>query len=237
MAGLSDGFGVEGIRQLVALPLPEEEKGLLALSLQQLTILADQEETLHAEWARAAEERTDVRLLMTIPGVDYFSALAIVAEVGDIGQFPTNTQLSSLSGVVPRADNSGAKVSQHRSVKRGDIVLKRVLCIAGPGMLRSKPETTLKRFYTKKAKTIGAAKAQVAAARKLACAIWYMLGHDEPYRDADSELSNRRVTRMERAATSAAALPTARDLESVREKLTGRAGALERLAREDACVS
>ena len=103
-------------------------------------------------------------------------------------------------------------------------------------MLRSKPETTLKRFYAKKAKTIGAAKAQDAAARKLACTIWYMLSDNEPYRDADSELSDRKVTRMERTATSAAALPTARDLESAGEKLTGRVGALERFAREEARV-
>ncbi len=105
MTGLSDEFGVDGIRQLVALPLPEEEKGHLALSLQQLTILADQEETLQAEWARATEERADVRLLRTTPGVDYSSALAIVADVGDFRQFPTNTQLCSLAGVVPRAEN------------------------------------------------------------------------------------------------------------------------------------
>jgi hypothetical protein len=41
---------------------------------------------------------------------------------------------------------------------------------------------------------------------------------------------------MERTATNTAALPTARDLQSVGEKLTGRAGALERCAREDARV-
>ena len=116
------------------------------------------------------------------------------------------------------------------------MVLKRFLCIAVPGMLWSKPETTLKRFYTKKAKTIGSAKAQVAAARKLAHAIWYLPSHDEPYRDVASELSDRKVTRMERTATSAAALPTARDLQSVGEKLTGRVGALERFAREEARV-
>ncbi len=81
-----------------------------------------------------------------------------------------------------------------------------------------------------------AAKAQVAAARKLAWTIWSMLSDNEPYRGADSELSDRKVTRMERTATNTAALPTARDLQSVGEKLTGRAGALERCAREDARV-
>ena len=93
---------------------------------------------------------------VTIPGVDYYSALAIVAEIGDIRRFPTKAQLCSLAGVVPRADNSGAKVSQHRSVKRGDMVLKRFLCIAVQGRLRAKRDTTIKRFYAKKAKAIGA---------------------------------------------------------------------------------
>ena len=156
-----------------------------------------------------------------------------MAEIGDIRRFPTKAQLCSLAGVVPRADNSGAKVSQHRSVKRGDMVLKRFLCIAVQGMLRAKQDTTIKRFYTKKAKSIGAPKAQVAAARKLACAIWYMLSHHEAYRDADTELSERKLTKMERTATSEVALPTARDLESLGEKLTGKADALERLAREE----
>ncbi len=125
-------------------------------------------------------------------------------------------------------------MSQHRSVKRGGMVLKRFLCIAVQGMLRSKQDTTIKRFYTKKAKSIGAAKAHVAAARKLACAIWYMLSHNEAYRDADTELSERKLTKMEHTATSEAALPTPRDLESVAKQLTGRAVALERLAREEA---
>ena len=149
MAGISDWFGVGGIRKLVVLPLPDEEKGRLAFHLDQLASLVDQEETLHTELARSAVERPDVRLLMTIPGVDYYSALAIVAEIGDIRRFPTKAQLCSLAGVAPKGDNSGAKVSQHRWVKRGDMVLKRFLSVAVQGMLRSKQETTIKRFYTK----------------------------------------------------------------------------------------
>ena len=55
-AGISDWFGIGGIRKLVGLPLPDEEKGHLALYLEQLTTLADQEEPLHTELARAAEQ-------------------------------------------------------------------------------------------------------------------------------------------------------------------------------------
>jgi hypothetical protein len=84
------------------------------------------------------------------------------------------------------------------------------------------------------AKTIGAAKAQVAAARKLACAIRHMLTHGEPYRDADDELTERTTSRMARTAGQDASLPSARDLAGIDEKLTTRAGALERLDREEA---
>jgi hypothetical protein len=81
-----------------------------------------------------------------------------------------------------------------------------------------------------------AARAQFAAARKLACAIWYMLSHSEPYCDPDSKLSDRKVARIWRGATNAAALVASRELESVGEMLTGRAGGLERLAQVEARV-
>ena len=46
-------------------------------------------------------------------------------------------------------------------------------------------------------------------------------------------ISDQRPT-MERTATSEVVLPIPRDLESVGKKLTGGAGALEQLAREEA---
>lgn len=42
-----------------------------------------------------AGENADAKLLMTIPGVGYFSALAILAEIGDIHRFSSSEELSS----------------------------------------------------------------------------------------------------------------------------------------------
>ena len=169
---------------------------------------------------------------MTIPGVDYYTAVAIVAEIGDIRRFANKKQLCSHAGVVPRADNSGAQVSQHRSVKQGDMVLKRFLCIAVQGMLRANRETSIQRFYEKKAKSIGAPKAQIAAARKLACAIWWMLTHDESFKDEDEALTARKEQRMEVRAREAREVVSEEALTAVGEKLIARAPLLERLARE-----
>lgn len=232
MEGPSDWFGVGGLRRLTRLPLPAEDRGHLARALEQLSLLAEQEGTLQAELAKTATERADVQLLMTTPGVDYYTAVAIVAEIGDIRRFATKKQLCSHAGVVPRADNSGEKVSQHRSVKKGDMVLKRFLCIAVQGMLRANRDTSIKRFYERKAKAIGAPKAQIAAARKLACAIWWMLTLHEPFQDEDEELTARKEQRMEARAREPKEEVSEETLTEVGEKLIARAPLLERLARE-----
>lgn len=56
----------------------------------------------------------------------------------------------------------------------GDQVLN-AGCIAVQGMVRANRDTLTKQFYEKKAKSIGAPKAQVAAVRRLVCAIRWML--------------------------------------------------------------
>ena len=232
MEGFSDWFGVKGIRKLVRLPLSAAERGHLARHLEELRLLADHEDRLQAELAKAATEREDVRLLMTIPGVDYYTAVAIVAEIGDIRRFSTKKHLCSHAGVVPRADNSGEKASSHRHVKPGDLVLKRFLGIAVQGMLKAKQETAIRRFYEKKAKAIGAQKAQVAAARKLACAIWWMLSHHEAFQDQDDPLTERKAKRMQTVSQRPTPEVTVEDLEKVGRALEERLPTLSRLTSE-----
>lgn len=234
MASVTDWFGVGGIRLLTRLPLSAEERAALARYLRQLAYLADQEEELHRSLAHAAVEREDVRLLMTIPGVDYYTAVALVAEIGEVSRFPTKRELASYAGLVPRADNSGETVSSHRGVKSGDRVLKRFLCGAVMGMLRANQDTAIKRFYRKKAKAIGTGKAQVAAARKLSAVVWWILTHHQPYVEQDVGLSARKEATLERVVLTPTPEVTPADLQAVGEELGGRADVLGRLERESA---
>jgi len=48
-----------------------------------------------------AGESEEAKLLMTIPGVGYFTALAILAEIGDVIRFPNEERLCSYAGLVP----------------------------------------------------------------------------------------------------------------------------------------
>lgn len=59
---------------------------------------------------RMSGEDERARLLTTIPGVDYYVAMLIVSEIGDVNRFPSAEKLCGYSGLVPRVRNSGDSV-------------------------------------------------------------------------------------------------------------------------------
>jgi hypothetical protein len=200
MSGIADIVGVRGIQKLTHLDLPLEERAALARSLQQLTYLADQEEELQRPLAHLATDREDVPRLMSIPGIHSYTAVARVAEIGDIRRCSRKSELASYAGLVPRADNSGNCVSSHRHVNPGDMLLKTFLCSAIRGMVLARQETAIKRFYQKKAKQIGRPNTQVAAARKLSAVVGWILTNRQAYREQDEALTERKEALLVRTA-------------------------------------
>jgi transposase len=49
----------------------------------------------------------NARLLMTIPGIGYYSALLIKSEIGSIDRLPDGEKLCSYAGLVPSISISG----------------------------------------------------------------------------------------------------------------------------------
>jgi transposase len=66
-----------------------------------------------------ANEDQMARLLMTIPGIGYYSALLIVSEIGDINRFPDSYHLCSYAGLVPSTHSSGG-VTYHGRITKTD---------------------------------------------------------------------------------------------------------------------
>ena len=57
----------------------------------------------------AAEDRR-VRLLMTMTGVGYFTAMLVLCEVGDISRFRGDKEFASWMGLVPSVHQSGERI-------------------------------------------------------------------------------------------------------------------------------
>src|SRR5919106_6547698 len=74
-----------------------------------------------------AKEDEMAKLLMTIPGIGYYSALLIVSEIDDINRFPDSYHLCSYAGLVPSTHSSGGVTYHDRITKTGSKYLRRVL--------------------------------------------------------------------------------------------------------------
>jgi len=198
---LSDVFGVEGLDRLVSIELPDHEKLTLAMYLEELSLYASQHKQIETEIAKIAEADTDCLNLMSHPGIGSFVAVAIKARAGDASRFPTKKHFCSYAGVVPKADNSGERVSEHNRVKHGDDVLKYALTCGVNAAARARASSAVKRFYLRQiAKGKSPQDAQVAAARKLACIVWKILTSKERYVEEDRYLTSRKMSRLSQIA-------------------------------------
>lgn len=207
--GLSDIFGARGLKKMAQLQLPRQDMMTLARYLEELKMHIAHHRQQETELARVAASDKDVKLLMTIPGMSVFTAVAAKARIGDISRFPTKKHLSSYAGVVPSANNSGDYVSQHNHVKHGDAILKYALTCAVSGATKSVKDTSVKRFYQKMIrKGAPAQKAQVAAARKMSWIVWKVLSSGQPYEEEDVYLTQRKM----KAVSSKASKPLPADV-------------------------
>lgn len=183
-------FGRAGRAWLRKLELPELERLLLR---QNLDLLKSSEEAL-AEvdqlLARLAQEDQRVPILMQIPGINIFSSLAILAEIGEIGRFPSAKKLSSYAGLVPSLHRSGQKHNSGGITKAGRCRLRWILVEAAHVAVRHDPQ--LGRFYHRLRAKKGTNVAVVATARKMLVVIWHLLSGDGVYRGRQVQMVARK---------------------------------------------
>jgi len=186
-SGLFSRVGRAWLRKL---ELPELEKLLLR---QNLDLLEGSEEAL-AEvdqlLARLAQEDQRVPILMQIPGINIFSALAILAEIGEIGRFASAKKLSSYAGLVPSLHRSGQKHTSGPITKAGRCRLRWILVEAAHVAARHDPQ--LGRFYHRLRAKKGTNVAVVATARKMLVVIWHLLSGDGVYRGRQVQMIARK---------------------------------------------
>jgi transposase len=162
--------------------------------LREIGFLQEEIECIDSKLAGIAKDDKNVRLLITIPGVDYYSALAILSEIGDIRRFPDAKKLTSYAGLVSSTRRSNKIIRHGHITKEGPEILRWILiCDTHAAVKR---EGKLNRFYKRLSKRIGANKAIVATARKMLVIIYHMLVNQSPYEERDDDLTYRKFQRM-----------------------------------------
>ncbi|MGD0422890.1 MAG: IS110 family transposase [Candidatus Bathyarchaeia archaeon] len=194
----SDIFGKQGLEWLRGLQLPTIDKTILNSDLALLDSLETQIQNMNIEIAKLACNQEDAKLLMTMPGIDYYSAMIISSEIGDVKRFSTAEKLASWAGLAPSIRQSGSQTKRGHITKQGSRMLRWILVQSAQISHRSDPR--FQHMYQRIAARRGNNKAIIAVAREMLTVAYYMLTRREEYRDMDMERYKEKLKRLERTA-------------------------------------
>ena len=128
--------------------------------------------------------------LQTVPGVSLRSATSVIAELGtDMSSFEDAAHLVSWSGLKPRNDESAGKIKS-RKITHGNKFLRKTLieCSWAAAKTRGSFYNTFSYRQTV-VRRKNKMKVQVAIARKMLAAIWFILHDNVPYRDYTPDIA------------------------------------------------
>jgi len=179
----SDLFGTAGSAFLMSLELSEVFRHELTGYLKLLDALKERINEVASEIRSLCAETPSTDRLRTIPGIAYFSALLLHAEIADIARFRSPKKLLAYAGLASRIHQSADTVHHGPLIKDSNKYIRYVLIEAVPFAVRKDPK--LFAFYAKIRSKKGHNKAKVATAAKLLRAVYYMLKTNSDYRIDD----------------------------------------------------
>jgi transposase len=172
----------KGRQELTQLPIRSIYQEEIETCLRLLDVIGEEVTRYKIKIIKQAQVSQDSQLLMSIPGISFYSALLITSEIGDHTRFPSSRKLCSWAGLVPAVYASGGKTRRGRIIKQGSKNLRFVLLQAVPHVKRKSKR--LNRLYERVARKHGKNTARIAVARKLLAIILMMLKTRKKF-DAD----------------------------------------------------
>jgi transposase len=100
-------FGKKGIRWLKAIKLEGNDQVQINNYINNIEFLNNEINEIDKKISSQAVKSQDVKILMSMTSIDYFSAMLIMSEIGDISRFSNPNKLVSWSGLCPTLHQSG----------------------------------------------------------------------------------------------------------------------------------
>ena len=180
-----------GEQVLRALPLKPWASRRREDLFQVREMLDEQIAPLDQAVAEVAEKNQKARLLMTQPGVGPITSMAFVLTMGDVSRFQRGKQVASYLGLIPRERSSGGRQKLGSISKQGNRFLRMLLVEAAQVAVRYDPG--FRNEYLHRCHTKAKGVAKVAAARKLAIRLYWMLRTNRGYPEVVRVESRSRV--------------------------------------------
>ena len=173
---LWSGAGQKALRELPLLGWSACRRAdLLRLLAQMDALIAPLDQAVK----QAAEQDRQARLLLTQPGVGPITALAFVLTIGEVSRFPRGKQVASYLGLIPQERSSGGRQRLGAISKQGNRFMRMLLVEAAHSVVRL--EEGFRKQYAHRCHGKPKGVAKVAAARRLAVRLYWMLRTQTPY--------------------------------------------------------
>lgn len=162
--------------------ITDHHKFILELALQEYELLISQSNkcVIKMEELCKVHYKDEMKLLLTIPGISYISAMIVLAETGaDMKAFENSGKFSGWTGLRPRNDESAGKYKSTATTK-GNRFLRAVLVQIAWAASRTKG-SYFKEKFNRLAMRKSRKKALIAIARKVGVVIWNVLYYKQDY--------------------------------------------------------
>ena len=168
---------------------------LLQEYISQINFLTTEIKNIESKIRIEASKNESVKILMSMTGIDYFSAMMIASEIGDITRFSAPEKLVSWAGLCPLVHQSGDSLYMGR-MKNGNKKVRWILVEAAN--TASRTDDRLRKFYLRVAKRHGHHIAITHVANKICTIIWHMLTHKKLYNERKQHLFDTKLKRIQR---------------------------------------
>lgn len=165
----------ELVRFRSGLILDEPFRTNLTEYLSLIDFLTKQIDEAEEQVEKMVASHPQAKLLTSIPGISYVSALTIIAEIGDINRFPSAKQLMGYAGLVPSTYSSGDTTRHGRITKTGNKWLRYIMTETAHHQVLCKRQPGFGSYYLAIKQRKGSGTAAVATARKLLAVVWRLL--------------------------------------------------------------
>ena len=141
----TDPFGKKGLKEIENSynNLNYSDRIVLRSLLSDMSSIKEREREIEAEISSRADNSNDIKLLMTIPGINFYTAAGILSEIGSVSRFENKLKFASYTGLIPREHSSGEKVVKGHITKHGPSLLRFFLVETAHSLIK----------YTKKFRT------------------------------------------------------------------------------------
>jgi len=141
--------------------------------LDQIELINKQINAVNKQLKEYVKTLLSAQRLTDIEWVGIFSALVLVAEIGDVNRFATFKKLVRYAGLCPGLHQAGNTYYHRSIVKDGNKYLRWILCEVAHHAVRN--PGPLKDFYSQLWLVKGKPKALIAVSRKILTGIYFML--------------------------------------------------------------